>query len=119
MREYRCRKGRRMGSRRFETGDQGMRGRPLKEIVLDDFPKIKEIIPNPKLSEEEIFLTFAEYEAMRLVDLEGLNQDMAGNLMEVSRGTIWRLLSSGRTKLMQVLTKGQKLVIGKEELFEE
>ena len=44
MREYRCRKGRRMGSRRFEMEDQGMRGRPLKEIVLEDDIKTQELL---------------------------------------------------------------------------
>ncbi len=33
--------------------------------------------------------------------------------MNVSRGTIWRLLDSGRSKLISVIVEGKKLVIEK------
>ncbi len=46
MRPYRRRygKGRGQGAELYE---EQMRGRPLKEIQIDDFPKVTEIIPNP------------------------------------------------------------------------
>ena len=103
MRNYRCRRGQRRGPDASEDFMQPMRGRPLKEIAIEDFPKVEKVIPSPQISNETIFLSIAEFEALRLVDLEGLNQDETGNLMHISRGTIWRLLDSGRRKLIQVI----------------
>ena len=116
MRNYRCRRGRRMGPDFGEDLMQSGRGRPLKEILVDDFPKVEKIIPQPIISEEVVTLSIAEYEALRLVDLEGLNQIECGQLMNVSRGTIWRLLDSGRRKLIQVIAEGKQLEIEKQEI---
>lgn len=115
MRNYRFRGGRRW---REQTNDQTQmgRGRPLKEIVIEKHPDVVQIIPEPKTSDGEILLTLGEYEALRLVDFEGLNQEEAGQKMHVSRGTIWRLLDSGRLKLMSVLIKGKILRIESENL---
>ncbi len=112
MRNYRCRRGRRMGPE--EDYMQPMRGRPLKEIEIEAFPKIERVVPSPQISDETVFLSIAEYEALRLVDLEGLNQFDTGNSMNVSRGTIWRLLDSGRRKLIQVIAEGKNLEIEKQ-----
>lgn len=119
MRYYRSRKGRGGGQCRHGMKNQGMRGRPLKEILIDEIPRVQELIAKPQLSKEIIILTLAEYEALRLVDLEGLNQDLAGDAMGVSRGTIWRLLDSGRTKLLEVLVQGKKIIIENESQFVE
>lgn len=48
---------------------------------------------------------------MRLVDGEGLDQEEAGQRMEVSRGTVWRLLQSGRKKVVTALTENRPLTI--------
>ena len=56
-----------------------------------------------------------EYEALRLVDQLGYNQEEAGQSMNVSRGTIWRLLDSGRAKMIRVISEGKKLVVEKTE----
>ncbi|MCF2144778.1 MAG: DUF134 domain-containing protein [Candidatus Heimdallarchaeota archaeon] len=113
MRNYRRRMGRKMGWGRYEESEEEcrQRGRPPKEVLVEDFPEVKEITPEPLLSEETVVLTIAEYEAMRLVDQEGLNQAEAGELMNVSRGTIWRLLDSGRAKMLSVLTEGKRLIM--------
>ena len=58
-------------------------------------------------------LELSELEAMRLCDLEGLDQAGAGRRMGVSRGTIQRLLQSGRAKLLRSLLKPSALVIEK------
>lgn len=53
-----------------------------------------------------------EFEAMRLCDLDGLEQAEAGEKMGVSRGTIQRLLESGRKKLLQALVEQKAIQIG-------
>jgi len=114
MRPYRRRQGQGRGQGQGQyVGGEAPRGRPLKEIHIDDLPKVTEINPEPKQSEEVIHLSVGEYEAMRLVDQKGYNQDEAGQAMNVSRGTIWRLLDSGRTKMISVIIEGKKLVIEK------
>ena len=105
-----------MGPNEEQDSFQPLRGRPLKEILIEDFPKVEKIKPYPKISDEKVKLSIAEYEALRLVDLEGLNQIETGELMNVSRGTIWRLLDSGRRKLIQVIAEGKELEIEKQEI---
>lgn len=53
----------------------------------------------------------AELEAIRLIDLEDLNQHEEGERMGTSRGTIWRLLQSGRRKITLALVDGRRIMI--------
>ena len=67
---------------------------------LDDEIIYKPVgIPYKELRETVIQLD--EFEAMRLCDLEELDQVTAGERMGVSRGTIQRLLTNGRKKLIR------------------
>jgi predicted DNA-binding protein (UPF0251 family) len=52
-----------------------------------------------------------ELEALRLCDLEGHEQEVAGTRMAVSRGTVQRLLKSGREKLVGAVVQNAALVI--------
>jgi predicted DNA-binding protein (UPF0251 family) len=74
-------------------------------------PPITGLTPNPPGNLGSIFIDRAELEAFRLVDLEGLSQEEAGQRMGVSRGTVWRLLQSARKKTAQALTEGRPLQI--------
>jgi len=56
-----------------------------------------------------------ELEAMRLCDTEGMDQQAAGENMGISRGTIQRLLSRGRKKVVNALLSSEALLIGKEQ----
>lgn len=68
-------------------------------------------IPMPEL--ERVPLRLDELEAMRLCDLEGHDQASAGERMGVSRGTVQRLLSAGRAKVVRALVTSSALVIEK------
>ncbi|MCK5246713.1 DUF134 domain-containing protein [Candidatus Bipolaricaulota bacterium] len=62
------------------------------------------------LSQMEIIeLGLDELEAMRLCDFDGKQQEEAADTMGVSRGTIQRLLESGRRKTLDALVNGQAL----------
>jgi predicted DNA-binding protein (UPF0251 family) len=61
---------------------------------------------------EVLLLREDELEALRLCDLEGLDQASAGERMGVSRGTVQRLLKSGRAAVTRALVEGGALVIG-------
>ena len=50
-----------------------------------------------------------ELEAMRLCDRDNLTQEEAGELMGISRGTVQRMLWSGRNKVVNFLLSGSAL----------
>ena len=60
---------------------------------------------------EEVVLAVDELEALRLADLEGLYQERAAALMNVSRQTFGRIVESARKKVAEMLVKGKALRI--------
>ncbi len=60
---------------------------------------------------ESIDVALDEFEAIRLCDLEGKNQIDASEAMGVSRGTIQRLLNSGRKKIVDALLNSKAINI--------
>lgn len=88
---------------------RGRRGRLPKPIRIDQTPNIRRFIPDPQSDKEPIFINPAELEVLRLVDLKGYSQHEAGVNMEISRGTVWRLLQSARKKSAQALTESRPL----------
>lgn len=72
--------------------------------------------PAPRLStalpQLPVELGSDELEAMRLVDLLGRDQTAAGEEMGISRGTVQRLLYSGRSKVVQALLEGRPIRLG-------
>ena len=90
---------------------RGRRGRFPKPVTLGMTPPITGMTPNPSRSLAPVFIDTAELEAFRLVDLEGLSQEEAGKRMEISRGTVWRLLQNARRKTAQAITEGRPLQI--------
>ncbi|MBC7130323.1 DUF134 domain-containing protein [Candidatus Bathyarchaeota archaeon] len=89
----------------------GRRGRLPKPVMLGITPPTNSFAPVPPRNLEPIFLEMAELEAFRLVDLEGLTQEEAGQKMGVSRGTIWRLVQRARRKTAQALSEGRPIYI--------
>ena len=98
-----------MGWRRRRR--RGRRGRFPKPISIEKVPIVDKFTPTPQGNPEPIYIEPAELEALRLVDLEGLSQEEAGERMGVSRGTVWRLIQSARKKTAQALTEGRPLRI--------
>jgi predicted DNA-binding protein (UPF0251 family) len=60
-----------------------------------------------------IRLELSEFEAMRLCDFDGYDQEEAGAEMGVSRGTVQRLLKRGRSKTITALLQSAALLIEK------
>jgi predicted DNA-binding protein (UPF0251 family) len=63
---------------------------------------------------ESVQLNLDEFEALRLCDYDGLSQIEAAESMNVSRGTVQRLLLSGRKKIVDVLLNTKELVLNNE-----
>jgi len=60
---------------------------------------------------ETIAIEADEFEAIRICDYEGLSQIEASDLMGISRGTIQRLLNSGRKKIVDSFLNKKAIVI--------
>jgi predicted DNA-binding protein (UPF0251 family) len=63
---------------------------------------------------EIMTLGMDELEALRLCDVEGLHQAVAGERMGVSRGTVQRLLKTGRETIVRAIAENAALIIGSE-----
>jgi len=64
---------------------------------------------------QTIELEADELEAISLCDRDGLTQSEAGEQMGISRGTVQRLVTSGRKKVITALLSGYALVIKPHE----
>jgi len=60
---------------------------------------------------KETVLTVDEFEALRLHDLEGLDQEKAAKKMGISQPTFNRLLRSARKKIAQAIVSGHSIRI--------
>lgn len=96
----------------------GRPGRPPKPRLIGFKPTIRSLVPfddyGRPIAGEPIYIMPDEVEALRLVYYEGLTQEEAAKRMGISRGTLWRLLSSGRRKLVQALVEARPLILVKE-----
>jgi len=60
---------------------------------------------------EEVVLTVDEFEAIRLNDLEGLDQMEASKKMNISQPTFFRLLDSARKKIADSIVNSKAIKI--------
>lgn len=60
---------------------------------------------------QHVKLTFDELEAIRLADMEGLYQEKAAEMMNISRQTFGRIIESARKKIADALVNGKALSI--------
>ena len=58
---------------------------------------------------EESVLKMSEFEAIRLVDLNGVSQEEAGGKMKISQPTLSRVLKSGRKKIADAMVNGKAI----------
>jgi predicted DNA-binding protein (UPF0251 family) len=79
----------------------------IVEIVPTEFYFVPQGKPMCELGEE--VLKVEEIEAVRLKDLEDLNQDQCAEKMQVSRQTFQRILGQARTKIAGALIEGKAL----------
>ncbi len=86
--------------------------RPTKWRRIDKLPLVLRFHPSGSdQSSEENVLKLEELEAIRLKDLEGLEQEACAKQMEVSRPTFQRILLSAREKVTDSLVHGKAIRI--------
>ena len=82
--------------------------RPKKTRFVSGYPTFAAFIPQGVPVSGEVFLSVEELEAIRLSDFEGLDQETAANMMEISRQTYGRILANAR-RMRVIFRKKQKL----------
>ena len=87
--------------------------RPTKWRRIENVPTVPYFIPSEKGLDEtlENVLKLEELEAIRLKDLEGLEQSECAEKMEISRPTFQRNLLSAREKVADSLVNGKTILI--------
>jgi predicted DNA-binding protein (UPF0251 family) len=87
--------------------------KPKKDRFVLQPPSVVYFKPQgiPMFQLEQVVLGVDEYEALRLVDLEGLQQQEAAARMKVSRATCARILEEAHRKVAEALTAGKAIRI--------
>lgn len=85
--------------------------RPSKPRHIDAFPPWERYLPEGRQA-AEMMLGLDMYEALRLVDAEGLSQEAAAGCMGVSAPTLCRLLGEARRRVATALRDGWALRCG-------
>ncbi len=88
--------------------------RPPKEKMIGFIPKTNYFKPRGVyLSElQEITLSLAQVESLRLVHIQGLDQTLAAKRMGVHQSTLQRILTKAEEKMSQAIVFGYALKIG-------
>jgi predicted DNA-binding protein (UPF0251 family) len=88
-------------------------GRQPMRRRVDSLPRVSYFKPAgvPLSTLEEIRLSVEEAEAIRLKDIEGLEQDGCAQKMSVSRSTFARILLAARRKMADALLNGKAIRI--------
>ena len=84
--------------------------RPMKCRRICSVPE--HVVFSPDNScEEQVILGMDEYEAIRLLDLEGFTQEQCARQMNVARPTITLIYENARRKIAEALIGCKQLVI--------
>lgn len=87
--------------------------RPQKNRKIHNPPKMKGFKPFgiEEFDEEPIVLNFEEFEAIRLVCYDNLQQEEAASMMEVSRPTLTRIYNKALKKIAKAFIEGKIIAI--------
>lgn len=87
--------------------------RPMKKRKVCSLPKANKFGPlNLRVdSKNYINMRVDEYETIRLIDLEGFNQEECAKQMNVARTTVQGIYNEARKKLAESLVYGKVLLI--------
>ena len=87
--------------------------RPRKSRSVCGLPELDRFGPlNQKgINQKDVVMTVEEFEAVRLIDKEGMTQEQCAVQMEVSRTTVQGIYNEARQKIAEALVLGKWLRI--------
>ena len=88
--------------------------RPVKNRIIQSMPRCEGVLPlgyDDSKEYENVIMTVDEFEAIRLIDYEGANQESCAESMGISRSTVTNIYESARVKLADALINEKILLI--------
>lgn len=85
--------------------------RPVRCRRIEQLPVYRSFSPDDITAKESVRMTVDEFEALRLLDDEGLNQEACAERMNIARTTVTAIYNSARKKVAEALVHGKRLLI--------
>ena len=85
--------------------------RPFKCRRIEHLPVYRSFSPDDIAATESVRMTVDEFEALRLLDDEGLTQEACAVRMNIARTTVTAIYDSARKKVADALVRGRRLLI--------
>lgn len=85
--------------------------RPVRCRRIEQMPVFRSFSPDDITAAESIRMTVDEFEALRLLDDEGLTQEACAARMNIARTTVTAIYDSARKKVADALVHGKQLLI--------
>ena len=85
--------------------------RPFRCRRIERLPVYRSFSPDDTAAAESVQMTVDEFEALRLLDSEGLTQEACAARMNIARTTVTAIYDSARKKVADALVNGKRLLI--------
>ena len=85
--------------------------RPVRCRRIGQFPVYRSFSPDDAEAAGIVRMTVDEFEALRLLDNEGLTQEACASRMNIARTTVTSIYDSARKKVAEALVNGKRLLI--------
>ena len=85
--------------------------RPFRCRRIEQMPVFRSFSPDDITAEDIVRMTVDEFEALRLLDDEGLTQEACAARMNIARTTVTAIYDSARKKVADALVHGKRLLI--------
>ena len=85
--------------------------RPFRCRRIEQLPVYRSFSPDDITATENVLMSVDEFEALRLLDDEGLTQEACAARMNIARTTVTAIYESARKKIADALVNGKRLLI--------
>ena len=85
--------------------------RPVRCRRIERMPVFRSFSPDDTPETGTVFMTVDEFEALRLLDCEGLTQETCAVKMNIARTTVTAIYENARRKVADALVNGKRLLI--------
>ena len=85
--------------------------RPFRCRRIEQLPVYRSFSPDDITATENVLMSVDEFEALRLLDDEGLTQEACAARMNIARTTVTAIYDSARKKIADALVNGKRLLI--------